>query len=123
MPSRKPLIQPQWVRYEVSNLIQQHIDVWEQFCRERDRLEKGSFWGSSSDLHRSNPERPRLETVTKLLDIALRQTGPVRYADRLFKSSGSTYSKHEPADESVPNAEGLFVEIRSPINGIGRLCK
>lgn len=123
MPRQKPFIQPRWVRYEVSRLVQDHIDVWKAFCRQRDYLQQGPLRDSPSDMHRKNMERPRLETVSKLLDLALKQTGPVRFQGRLFKSDFSTYEKPESADDSVQAAEGLFVEIHSPINGLARKCQ
>lgn len=123
MPSRKPLIPPHWVRYEVSDLVQRHIDTWKAFCRESDRLREGPSGQSPSEMHRNNPERPRLETVSKLLDIALKETGPVQYDRRVFRSSESTYREPEPADRSIADARGLFVEIYSPINGMGRKCQ
>lgn len=122
MPSRKPLIPPSWQRYDVSHLVQEHINSWQAFCRQRDVLQQGPLGHSPGEMHRKNRERPRLETTTKLLDIALRVTGPVRFNGRLYKSSESTYMGTEPADGSVQAAEGLFVEIHSPINGLGRLA-
>lgn len=123
MRTRKPDIPPHWVRYEVSRLVQDHINAWEAFCRQRDRLHEGPSRHSPSEMHRKNMHRPRLETATTLLDMALRQTGPVRFHGRLYKSAESTYAEPEPADDSVQNAEGSFVEIHSPINGLARKCR
>ena len=122
MPKRKPDFQPRWVRYEVSELIQQHIDSLQDHCRHRDRLQQGPLRDSPSDMYRKNPETPRLETTRTLLDIALRATGPVAFKRQLYTSSDSIYRDAEPADDTVPKAEGLFVEIHSPLNGLGRRC-
>jgi hypothetical protein len=88
----------------------------------RDVLQRTRL-GDSSEMHRKNRERPRFETATRLLEIALNQTGAVSFQGRLYKSAAATYEKPELADVSVPNAESLFVEIYSPINGLGRRCE
>jgi hypothetical protein len=123
MPRRKPDFQPRWVRYEVSELIQQHIDSWQDHCRHRDRLQQGPLRDSPSSMYRKNPETPRLETTRRLLDIALRATGPVAFKGQLYTSSDSVYRGTEPADDTVQKAEGSFVEIHSPLNGLGRKCR
>jgi hypothetical protein len=123
VPKRKPFFQPRWVRYEVSELIQRHIDSWQDHCRHRDRLQDGPLRDSASGMYRKNPETPRLETTRELLDIALRATGPVAFKGQLYKSSDSIYRGTDPADDSVQKAEELFVEIHSPLNGMGRRCQ
>lgn len=78
---------------------------------------------SASGMYRQNPETPRLETTRRLLDIALRVTGPVSFHGRLYTSSDSIYRGAEPAGDEVQKAEDLFVEIHSPLNGLGRRCR
>jgi len=123
MPRQKPALTPRWVRYEVSELIQQHIDSWQNHCRHRDRLQEGPLRDSASGMYRKNPETPRLETTRQLLDIALRATGPVDFNGQLYTSSDSVYRGTEPANDAVQKAEALFVEIHSPLNGLGRKCR
>ncbi len=123
MRRRKPDFPARWERYEVSYLIQEHIDAWEAFCRQRKYLQQGPLRDSPSEMHRKNMERRRLETATELLDTALREAGPVSFNGRLYKSSESTYKGTEPADHTMQKAEGLFVEIHSPLNGLGRKCR
>ena len=123
MPRRKPDFQPRWERYEVRQLLQEHIDSWGDFCRHRHRLQEGPSRDSPSEMHRQNPERPRLETTRELLDIALRVTGPVSFNGQLYTSSDSIYRGTDAADDTVQKAKGLFVEIHSPFNGLGRKCR
>jgi hypothetical protein len=115
-----PLFVPIWVRYEVAELVRNHLDTWGAFCRQRDSLQEGPLGNSPSEMHAANLERPRLETRTKLLDLALKVTGPVRYEGRLFTSAGSTFEDSIPADASVQDARNLFVEIHSPMSGGAR---
>jgi hypothetical protein len=123
MPKGKPDFPPRWVRYEVRSLIEEHIESWADFCRHRDRLQEGPSRDSASDMHRKNPERPRLETTRRLLDIALRITGPVSLDGQLYTSAESIYRGTQPAGEAVPKADGLFVEIHSPLDGLARKCR
>jgi hypothetical protein len=77
MPRRRAE-EPHLVRYEVSHFIRKYVCAWEQFCRERDRLQAGPLGHSPSEMHRANHARPRMETTSKLLDMALKAVGPVR---------------------------------------------
>jgi hypothetical protein len=122
MPRRKPDWEC-WVRYEVSQLVSEHLAAWEAFCRQRDILQEGPLRDSPSAMHRANRERPRLETTRDLPNLALKAVGTVRFNGRLFTSADSTYSDPVTADGSVQDANGLFVEIWSPRNGNARKCK
>jgi hypothetical protein len=84
---------------------------------------EGPLRDATSGLHRKNPETPRLERTRQLLDIALRATGPVAFKGQIYTSSDSVYRGTDPADDTVQRAEGLFVEIHSPLNGLGRKCR
>ena len=123
MPGRKPLIPPRWVRYEVSHLLQGHIDAWEGSAANGTGYKRARPGIPQATCTGRTPIARDWKTATKLLDLALRETGPVRFDGRLYKSSESTYRGTEPADASVQNAESLFVEIHSPINGMARKCK
>lgn len=112
--AKNPLFAPMWVRYEVAELVRNHLETWGSFCRQRDHLQEGPLDDSPSRMHAANPERPRLEARTQLLDLALKVTGPVRYEGRLFTSAKSSFEDPVPADASVQDARDLFVEIHSP---------
>lgn len=114
---------PNWVRYEVSHLVEEHLSAWAEFCRERDRLQEGPLRGSPTRLHRANHARPRMETTGKLLDLALGAVGPVHLDGRLFENAMSVVDNPKPAPEGTQAAKGLFVEIVSPINGRARKAK
>ena len=81
MPRRKPLFQPHRVRYEVSELIQKHIDSWRNHRRHRDHLQEGPLGNSASSIYWKNPETLRLETTRELLNIAQRKPGRLRTGD------------------------------------------
>lgn len=122
MAHRKPLLPSGWVRYRVGDLLREQISTWRAYCRVREQLQEGPLGDSPSRMHQKNHERPRLETCSRLVELALRETGPVRLDGRLFKSADSTYSTPEPAEEGVQDADTLHIEIYSPINGMARKC-
>jgi hypothetical protein len=61
-----------------------------------------------------------METTSKLLDMALNAVGPVQLDGRLYKNAMSVVTEPEATPADTPNANGLFVEIVSQMNGMAR---
>lgn len=59
MAARKLLITPSWKPFEISCIIQEHIDCWQAFCKHRCQLQEGA---AQSILKRDELYRSTLES-------------------------------------------------------------
>lgn len=124
MASRKPLIQPHWVRYALTDLIRRWLDAKAAYDAEYDRLLALSRVRPPSELHREASSYSAIEMPAALLKLALQLTGPVRMNEQVYRTDGH-YILTAAADDdhAATDAEGLYVEIVSPLNGNARLCR